>query len=180
MRLVLSVLLAKQVTRAKPKKQEKKKKKNLNTLKWDEWDREWNIGRRKSHSINNSQKKKRESKDKREDEASKERAAATKLRKKLKKKERGWNISRTSPCKQVATTKERKKENEGAQKRRGWSFPWKCRVRTEKGAVFGNERAWCVPGGGSQACDPNSQNRPPFSLYQFIYLCIIFLPKIFK
>jgi hypothetical protein len=30
------VLLAKQVTRAKPKKQEKKKKKNLNTLKWDE------------------------------------------------------------------------------------------------------------------------------------------------
>ncbi len=34
-----------------------------------------------------------------------------------------------------------------------------------------------MPGGGSQACDPNSQNRPPFSLYQFIYLFMYYFPS---
>jgi hypothetical protein len=61
-------------------------------------------------------------------------------------------------------------------KRRGWSFLWKRRVRTEKGAVLGM-RGPGVPGRGSQACDPNSQSSRPFSLYQFIYLFIYYFPS---
>ncbi len=116
---------------------------------------------KKKESFNQQPKEKRENpKTKGEDEASKESAAATELKK-----------------------HERKKENQGAQNKKRTKFPMKVKGKNRERGCFLGMRGPGVPGRGSEACDPNSQNRPPFSLlpvYLFIYLFIIFLPKIFK
>ncbi len=88
-------------------------------------------------------------------------------------------------CNNDQRKKERKKENEGVHKKEEDEVSYESvGVRTEKGAVFSGNEGLVLPGGGSQACDPNSQSSRPLvftSLFIYLFiLFIIFLPKNFN